>query len=273
MVRALWTAASGMIAQQTNVDNIANNLANVNTVGYKTTTAEFKTLLYQTIQSKTTSANGENKPVGAQVGLGVRTSAITKQFSEGNLIATDSTFAFAIDGSGFFAVRGVDGETYYTRNGNFNVSRASDNTSMLCTTEGYPVLDSEGNPIIFSSDYETSKFVISDDGRFFYQDPSTNETDDLNFKMGLYQFTNMAGLESQGGTYFKETDASGPAVEESTSTLMKSSRLLQGYTEGSNVQVVDEMVNLISAQRAYEMNSKAIQAADDMLSQANQLKR
>ena len=273
MVRALWTAASGMIAQQTNVDNIANNLSNVNTLGYKTTTAEFKSLLYQTIQAKTTSANGDNKPVGAQVGLGVRTSAITKQFSEGNLIATDNTFGFAIDGSAFFAVRGIDGETYYTRNGNFNVARASDNTSMLCTSEGYPVLDSTGKPIVFSSDYETNKFAIADDGRFFYKDPSTNESVNLNFKLGLYQFTNTAGLANESGTYFSATDASGPAVEESTNTNMKSSKLLQGYTEGSNVQVVDEMVNLISAQRAYEMNSKAIQAADDMLSQANQLKR
>ena len=273
MVRALWTAASGMIAQQTNVDNIANNLSNVNTIGYKTTTAEFKTLLYQTIQAETTSANGDNKPVGAQVGLGVRTSAITKQFTPGSYIATSNTFGFAIDGRAFFAARGLDGETYYTRNGNFNIAMASDNTSMLCTSEGYPVLDSTGTPIIFSSDYETSKFAIADDGRFFYQDPSTNETVDLNFKIGLYQFPNTAGLENHSGTYFLATAASGAAVEESTNPKMKSSKLLQGYTEGSNVQVVDEMVNLISAQRAYEMNSKAIQAADDMLSQANQLKR
>ena len=117
MVRALWTAASGMIAQQTNVDNIANNLANVNTTGYKSSTAEFKSLLYQTIQTKTTSANGENKPVGAQVGLGVRTSAIATCFNGGSLLESTNDFAFALEGDGFFAVRGADGETYYTRNG------------------------------------------------------------------------------------------------------------------------------------------------------------
>ena len=121
MVRALWTAASGMIAQQTNVDNIANNLANVNTTGYKSSTAEFKSLLYQTIQTKTTSANGENKPVGAQVGLGVRTSAIATCFNGGSLLESTNDFAFALEGDGFFAVRGADGETYYTRNGDFNV--------------------------------------------------------------------------------------------------------------------------------------------------------
>ena len=263
MVRALWTAASGMIAQQTNVDNIANNLANVNTTGYKSSTAEFKSLLYQTIQTKTTSANGENKPVGAQVGLGVRTSAIATCFNGGSLLESTNDFAFALEGDGFFAVRGADGETYYTRNGDFNVSLASDNTMMLCTSEGYPVLDSKGTPIIFSSDYKAANLIFSDDGRIFYDNKTKGTTDDLGIKIGVYQFTNRAGLEN----------ASGAAVEESTNTNLKASKVIKGYIEGSNVQVVDEMVNLISAQRAYEMNSKAIQAADDMLSQANQLKR
>lgn len=273
MVRALWSAASGMIAQQTNVDNIANNLANVNTTGYKTSTAEFKTLLYQTIQSKTTSANGDEKPIGAQVGLGVRTSAISTCFDEGNLQESTNDFAFALEGNGFFAVRGADGETYYTRNGDFNVALASDNTMMLCTSEGYPVLDSTGTPIIFSSDYKTSNLIFSDDGRIFYDNKTTGKTDDLGIKIGVYQFTNRSGLENTSGTFFKATAASGQAVEESTNTNLKASKVIKGYIEGSNVQVVDEMVNLISAQRAYEMNSKAIQAADDMLSQANQLKR
>ncbi len=273
MVRALWTAASGMIAQQTNVDNIANNLANVNTTGYKSSTAEFKSLLYQTIQTKTTSANGENKPVGAQVGLGVRTSAIATCFDGGSLLESTNDFAFALEGDGFFAVRGADGETYYTRNGDFNVSLASDNTMMLCTSEGYPVLDSKGTPIIFSSDYKAANLIFSDDGRIFYDNKTKGTTDDLGIKIGVYQFTNRAGLENASGTFYKVTDASGAAVEESTNTNLKASKVIKGYIEGSNVQVVDEMVNLISAQRAYEMNSKAIQAADDMLSQANQLKR
>lgn len=119
MVRSLWTAATGMIAQQTNVDNIANNLSNVNTVGYKTQVNEFKSLLYQTLQTRTTSANGEQKPTGAQVGLGVRNASISTIFKDGNMTASESDTAFAITGSGFFAVKGEDGNTYYTRNGNF----------------------------------------------------------------------------------------------------------------------------------------------------------
>ncbi len=273
MVRALWTAASGMIAQQTNVDNIANNLANVNTTGYKTSSAEFKSLLYQTIQAKTTSANGDEKPVGAQVGLGVRTSAISTCFREGNFLASDNDFAFALDGEGFFAVRGANNETYYTRNGDFNMALASDGTMMLCTSDGYPVLDSNGTPITFSSDYSASNLVFDDTGAIRYNNKTTGATEDLGIKIGVYQFTNRSGLENASGTYYKETAASGTAVEESTDTNLKSSKVVNGYIEGSNVQVVDEMVNLISAQRAYEMNSKAVQAADDMLSQANQLKR
>lgn len=272
MMRALWTAASGMIAQQTNVDNIANNLANVNTVGYKTATAEFKTLLYQTIQTKTTTANGENKPTAAQVGLGVRNSSISTNFTQGSVQVTDNHFGFAIDGSGFFAVRGIDGETYYTRNGDFKISVAGDNTMMLCNSEGCPLLDEDGAPIILSSAYNTDKIVVSDYGEFFYPGED-NEFENLGIKIGIFQFTNPNGLEKNSGTLFAVTDASGAAVEERDNPDLKSSKLMRGYLESSNVQVVDEMVNLITAQRAYEMNSKAIQAADDMLNQANQLKR
>lgn len=125
MVRSLWTAATGMIAQQTNVDTIANNLANVNTTGYKTQVNEFKSLLYQNIQTKTTSANGDTKPGSAQVGLGVRNASISSVFKEGSLTASDSDTAFAIDGKGFFAVRGADGNTYYTRNGNLKFTPCS----------------------------------------------------------------------------------------------------------------------------------------------------
>ena len=119
MVRSLWSAASGMLAQQTNVDTIANNLANVNTTGYKSQQNQFKSLLYQNLQTKTTSANGETKPVGAQVGLGVRSAAITSIFEQGELTATENDTDFAIVGDGLFAVRGEDGQTYYTRNGSF----------------------------------------------------------------------------------------------------------------------------------------------------------
>lgn len=272
MMRALWTAASGMIAQQTNVDNIANNLANVNTTGYKSSTAEFKTLLYQTIQTRTTTANGENKPTAAQVGLGVRNSSITTHFTQGPTTASENPFAFAIEGDGFFAVRGTDGVDYYTRCGDFQMALSADGGMMLCTSEGYPVLDQDGQPIELSEEYEASKLAITSDGEICYPDESNNPVS-LGIRIGLYQFTNPAGLENMSGSLYGVTAASGEAMEESSNANLKKSSIHQGYLEGSNVQVVDEMVNLITAQRAYEMNSKAIQAADDMLSQANQLKR
>ena len=140
MMRSLWTAASGMMSQQTSVDTIANNLANVNTVGYKQEQTQFKSLLYQNLQAKTTSANGENKPVGAQVGLGSRVSAVTSIYTQGALNATDSKTDFAINGDGFFAVRNTNtDETVYTRNGHFTWATATEGV-MLSTSEGYPVL-------------------------------------------------------------------------------------------------------------------------------------
>ena len=144
MVRSLWTAATGMNAQQTNVDTIANNLSNVNTVGYKGQVAEFKSLLYQTLQTATTTANGEAKPTSSQVGLGVRTSSINSLFRQGPLLSSESDTSFAIDGDGFFAVRGEDGETYYTRNGDFTWATNGRNGMMLTNQDGLPVLNSRG---------------------------------------------------------------------------------------------------------------------------------
>ena len=173
MVRSLWTAATGMIAQQTNVDTIANNLANVNTTGYKTEVAEFKSLLYQTLQTKTTTANGENKPVGAQVGLGVRNSAITSIFKQGAMLASESNTAFAVAGRGFLAVQGEDGKTYYTRNGNFNFT-TSQNGMMLANSDGLPVLDSTGKPIVLGNQYIASQIGVNANGELTYPDENNN---------------------------------------------------------------------------------------------------
>lgn len=139
MVRSLWSAATGMNAQQTNVDTIANNLANVNTVGYKVQTAQFKSLLYQTLQTATTTANGDPKPTTSQVGLGVRNSSINSCFSQGSLLASNSDTSFAIEGEGFFAVRGADGNTYYTRNGDFTWAINSGGGMILTNQDGLPV--------------------------------------------------------------------------------------------------------------------------------------
>lgn len=262
-----------MIGQQTNVDTIANNLANVNTVAYKTEVNEFKSLLYQTIQSKTTSANGEQKPVGAQVGLGVRNAAIVSQFNQGALLDSESDTAFAINGEGFFAVRGEDGKAYYTRNGNFVFSLNADNTMTLATTDGFPVLNTAGTAIQIPGTYMSNLVQVDTTGQLYYPDANNNLQPIAGMKIGLFQFQNPSGLNKKGDTLYEVTAASGAALNEETNANLKKSEIRQGYLEGSNVQVADEMVNLIIAQRAYEMNSKAIQAADTMMQEANELRR
>ncbi|MBQ4537846.1 MAG: flagellar hook-basal body protein [Lachnospiraceae bacterium] len=271
MVRSLWTAATGMIAQQTNVDTIANNLANVNTNGYKTQVNEFKSLLYQTIQTETTSANGAAKPSSAQVGLGVRNASISSIFSQGAMLASESDTAFALDGKGFFAIQGEDGNTYYTRNGNFKFTLAN-NGNMLATSEGLPVLDSNSKPIVLGEQYVVNQITITSDGRLCYPDASNNPQP-IGISIGVFQFNNPNGLEKLSDSRYKQTAASGPAINEATNNTVEKSSVIQGYLEGSNVQVVDEMVNMIVAQRAYELNSKAITASDEMLQQANNLRR
>lgn len=271
MMRALWSAASGMRAQQTNVDSISNNLANVNTVGYKTEKPEFKTLLYQTLQTRTTTANGAQKPISAQVGLGTRVASITSQFIQGPLYDVDSMSALGIEGNGLFAVSGLNGDVYYTRNGDFVWSEGPQGLT-LCTAEGYEVLDSNGNQIVLPEGVPAERVVFSSRGAVAYTDAEGNYVE-MNQSVGLWQFNNDAGLEKISGTYYVETEASGAPLNEATTQGLRLSSVRQGYLEGSNVQVADEMVNLIIAQRAYELNSKAITTSDTMLEQANNLKR
>lgn len=271
MMRALWSAASGMRAQQTNVDSIAHNLSNVNTTGYKTEKPEFKTLLYQTLQTETTTANGAQKPISAQVGLGTRVASITSQFGQGPMLDVDSNSAVAIDGDGLFGVNGMDGQVYYTRNGDFYWGQGA-NGLTLCTSEGYQVLDSNGNEIILPDEVDASHVMISSDGVVGYTDPQ-NAYVSLNQSIGLWQFNNDAGLSKISGTYYIETEASGAPMNEATTAGIRRSDIRQGFLEGSNVQVADEMVNMIVAQRAYELNSRAITTSDTMLEQANNLKR
>lgn len=271
MVRSLWTAATGMLAQQTNLDTIAHNLSNVNTQGYKAQVNEFKTLLYQTLQTKTTTANGAQKPTSAQVGLGTRNSAITTIFREGNLISSDSETSFAIDGKGFFAVRGADGNTYYTRNGNLKFTLAA-NGNMLATSDGLPVLDTNGQPIILNDTYVLSRITVTKEGELCYPD-ANEKAQPIGRRIGLFQFSNPNGLDRMEDSLYGQTAASGQPINEATSQNVERSRVIQFYVEGSNVQVADEMVNMIVAQRAYELNSKAIIASDEMLQQANNLRR
>ncbi len=270
MMRSLWTAASGMISQQTNVDTISNNLANINTTGYKKESAEFKTLLYQTIQAQSTDNNGDPKPYGIQVGLGVRNSAITSQYTQGALTETGNDFDFAIQGKGFFMVETADGRIGYTRNGSFQMAIGTEGLT-LTSSDGYPVLNTSGEAIVISPEYSASDLVINELGEIAVSDEN-GDVVSLGQRIGITQFNNPAGLEKGGGSLLFATDASGgPRLEAEDATLVQST-IRQGYLEGSNVQAVDEMVNLIVAQRAYEMNSKIITATDEMLQQANNLR-
>lgn len=275
MMRSLWTAASGMRAQQVNVDTIANNIANVNTTGYKTQQASFKSLLYQNLQSKSTNNAGDLKPVPAEVGLGSRVSAITASFTDGNLLATEDPFSMALEGDGFFSVRVPSGEIQYTRDGVFNISPV-DGGNMLCTSNGYPVLDTNGNSIVLPGDNMATRLVVNKDGTIAFPDATGNPAPLLSngqpVKLGIYQFNNPAGLYKEGNNNYTVTPASGDAVAEDGNNEVEPSMVHQFYREGSNVDVANEMVNLIVAQRAYEMNSKAIQASDDMMQQANNLR-
>ncbi len=277
MVRSLYTAASGMMAQQTQVDVISNNLANVNTTGYKTETATFKSLLYQDLQAKTTTANGENKPVSAQVGLGSRVASITSQYVQGSANATDKSTDFMINGDGFFAVMDISGTVNYTRNGNFIFAIGTEG-SMLCTMDGYPVLSSEGAPIVLGEipngegTYLPSEITVDADGNLCYPDESNNPAP-IGIKVGMFQFSNPSGLTKVGNSYLQESEASGVALNEEYDEVGQRSTIKQGYLEASNVNVATEMVNLITAQRAYELCSKAITTSDTMMEQANNLKR
>ncbi len=283
MVRTLWTAASGMIGQQINVDTIANNLANVNTTGYKTETNEFKSLLYQNLQTKTTTANGAAKPISAQVGLGVRNASITSHFTQGAFLESANRTAFAIGGDGLFAVQTgpnpnmeTGQDVRFTRNGNFifALGDADGNTLKLTDSDGHPVLSTTGQPIeIDANEYMADRITVTTDGQLCYPDEANNPQPIEGMIIGLYQFQNPSGLKKEGDALYSVTAASGQPINEATNDNVEKSEIRQGYLEGSNVQVADEMVNLIIAQRAYEFNSKAIQAADTMMQEANELRR
>jgi flagellar basal-body rod protein FlgG len=269
MVRSLWTAATGMVAQQTNVDVISNNLANINTVGYKRESAEFKSLLYQNLQQKTTDNNGDPKPISAQVGLGVRNSAISSRFTQGAFTNTDKQLDYAIDGDGFFQVSLPNGEVGYTRNGSFEIGLLEEGYT-IATAEGYSLMGTDGRPIVISDEYVSTNISLDTDGNVCYTGEDGNIRR-IGLKVQIVQFSNPSGLNKASDSVLLETPASGEAMSEDAGGVKKSA-LRKGYLESSNVEAVDEMVNLIVAQRAYEMNSKIITASDEMMQQANNLR-
>jgi flagellar basal-body rod protein FlgG len=262
MSRALYTAATGMIAQQMNVDNIANNLANVNTTGYKKSKMEFQDLLYQQLRmAGATQAEGAQVPVELQIGYGTRPVATQRIFTQGTVIATNNPLDVSIDGDGFLQVSLPDGTVSFTRDGALKKS----SEGIIVTSDGYPVepqvtVPQDASAINISSNGEVSVLIPGD--------PTQQQVGQLE----LARFVNPAGLKSIGRNLFLESEASGAAVTGAPDSE-GFGKLSQGFLELSNVEVVDEMVGMIVAQRAYEINAKAIQTSEEMLANANSLKR
>ncbi len=262
MIRALYTAATGMQAQDLNISVISNNLANVNTNGFKRSRADFQDLLYQNLRLVgTLSETGNQVPTGMQLGLGVRPAAIQKIFLQGDFVQTQSELDMSIEGKGFFQVTLPDGSIGYTRAGSFKI----DNTGAIVTSDGFPLEPATTIPS------DALSISIDTQGGVSVAQPGTTAPI-LVGTIQLANFANPAGLQAQGRNIFLETDASG-APTTGTPGVDERGTIQQGFLELSNVSVVEELVNLITSQRAYEVNSRAIQTADEMLQTANNLKR
>ena len=262
MIRSLWTSATGMQAQALNLDVISNNLANVNTSGFKKSRAEFQDLLYETIKPAGTSSSQDTQvPAGIQLGHGTRPSTILKIFTQGNMENTQNELDLAIEGDGFFQISLPSGDTGFTRDGSFKL----DSDGRIVNSDGF-ILEPE---IAIPSD--SLSISVGMDGTVSVLQAGESAPSEIG-TIELARFVNPAGLISMGKNLFMTSEASG---DEITGTAGQDGlgALAQGFLEMSNVSVVDEMVNMITAQRAYESNSKAIQAADDMLQLANNIKR
>ena len=259
MTRALHTAATGMQVQQQNVDNIANNLANASTVGFKRSRLEFQDLLYQNLRTPGAAANSSTAlPVGLQIGLGARSISSERIFLQGDFRQTENPLDMVIEGSGFFQVRQPSGELAYTRAGSFHLNAQG----QMVTATGEALEPAVTIP------REATSITIGTDGTVSVTMPGQANAQNVG-QIQLATFANPAGLESMGRNLFKETAASGQATAGSPDANGLG-RINQGFVEGSNVNVVEELVNMISAQRAYETNSKVISAADRMLGTINQ---
>lgn len=262
MIRALWTSATGMAAQQVNLDVVANNIANVNTTGFKRDRADFQDLMYQALRLQGVTTEGGNQiPTGINIGHGTILAAVHKLFSQGDYQRTENELDVAIEGNGFFQITLPSGETAYTRSG----ALKQDSQGRVVTSDGYllsPNLTIPQNTVGISIEADGTVSVMVQ-GDKAPQQVGTIE---------LATFPNPAGLKAAGKSLFMETDASGTAItgkagENGLGTV------LQKYLEMSNVNIVQEMVSMIVGQRAYEVNSKSIQAADEMLREANNLRR
>ncbi|MDR1804039.1 MAG: flagellar basal-body rod protein FlgG, partial [Treponema sp.] len=255
MVRSLWTGASGMIGQQANIDTISNNLANVNTSGYKKMRADFEDLIYQTIKVAGTPATEDTViPVGIQMGHGVKLADTQRVFSQGALQNTEVPTDVAIEGEGFFRIQMYDGTWAYTRNGNFKV----DSTGRLVTSNGYWVLPD----VIMPENFLPETITVTKDGRISVVVPQIDDEPIQIGQMELYRFPNPVGLTAIGENLFKVTNASGEPIP-GRPGFEGMGTLAHKFLEMSNVAIVREMVDMIIAQRAYEFNSRTIQTSDN----------
>lgn len=262
MIRSLFTAATGMEAQKLSIDVIANNLANVNTVGFKKSRADFQDLIYQTIKAPgTTSAEGSQVPSGIQVGLGVKPVAVQKIFQQGDFVKTGNPLDFVIEGDGFFNILTPDGTVAYSRAGAFKL----DSEGRIVTSDGYPL-----EPAITIPNNTLSTTVGSDGKVTVLQAGSTTPTEIGQIQIS--RFINPGGLQAMGKNLFLPSGSSGEATTGNPGTEGRGT-VNQGFVEMSNVNVVEEMVNMIVSQRAYEVTSKTVQASDEMLQTTNNLKR
>ncbi len=261
-MRALSTAATGMAAQELNVETISNNIANMNTIGFKRQRAEFQDLLYQNVErmGSQTSDAGTVVPTGIQVGSGVKTGSVYRIRDQGSLTQTGNQLDLAVNGRGLFEVLLPNGETAYTRAGNFSV----DDTGNIVTTDGYTVMPKTTIP------QNATQITISSTGQVQAAIPGQTAPQIVG-QLQLATFFNEAGLEATGGNLFLQSNSSGAPVVGKPGDIGYGT-IQQGYTEASNVDAVTEITNLITAQRAYEMNSKVITAADQMLSTTTQMK-
>ncbi|MCZ6452933.1 MAG: flagellar basal-body rod protein FlgG [Alphaproteobacteria bacterium] len=261
-MRSLSIAATGMLAQQLNVEVISNNIANMNTTGYKRQRAEFQDLLYQTVErvGSTSSDSGTIVPAGVQIGLGVKAAAVYNISEQGSLQSTDNPLDVAISGGGYFQVTLPSGDTAYTRAGSFQLSP----TGEIVTVDGYTVAPAITVPI------NAISVTINKSGQVLVQLPNV-VTQSIVGQFQLANFANPAGLDPQGDNLFLETAASGSANTAAPGTSGLGT-IEQGFVEQSNVNTVTEITNLITAQRAYEMNSKVIQTSDEMLSTINRMR-
>lgn len=253
-MRSLWTSTTGMSAQNLNMDVIANNLANVSTTGFKKSRADFQDLLYQIMKVPGSPTSADTKsPTGIQVGLGVKPAAVTKIFTTGDIVQTQNTLDVAIEGQGFFQVLLPDGNTAYTRAGNLKL----DGEGRITTSDGYPI-----QPEITIPE-DAREVTIGDTGvvsAILGADTTSTELGNID----LVDFINESGLIAIGRNLFRETDASGAAIVGTPGTDGIGT-LLQGYIEQSNVNLVEEMTQMITTQRAYEINSNVITTSDEMM--------